>query len=101
MPSDAEAASRRRVQALSAHVAGSNAADASQGAPDPRVRLTPGGGPGSLTVIDNRTGSRYEIPVREGGYVPASAFKAITAGGDGGGLRVFDPGYVNRSESVV
>ena len=45
MPSDAEAASGRRVQALSAHVAGGNAADASQGAPDPRVRLALGGGP--------------------------------------------------------
>ena len=93
MPSDADAArATRRVQALSAHVEGGAAAGASKGAPDPRVRLAPGGGPGSLTVVDNRTGSRYEVPVREGGYVSASAFKAIKAGGDGGGLRVFDPG---------
>ena len=56
--------------------------------PTPRA---PGAGGGrSLTVVDNRTGSRYEVPVREGGYVSASAFKAIKAGGDGGGLRVFD-----------
>ena len=86
MPSDADAArATRRVQALSAHVEGGAAAAASKGAPDPRVRLAPGGGPGSLTVVDNRTGSRYEVPVREGGYVSASAFKAIKAGGDGGG----------------
>lgn len=98
MPSDADAArATRRVQALSAHVEGGAAAGASKGAPDPRVRLAPGGGPGSLTVVDNRTGSRYEVPVREGGYVSASAFKAIKAGGDGGGLRVFDPGYMNTA----
>ena len=35
--------------------------------------------------------------MREGGYVSASAFKAIKAGGDGGGLRVFDPGYMNTA----
>jgi len=98
MPSDADAArATRRVQALSAHVEGGAVAGASKGAPDPRVRLAPGGGPGSLTVVDNRTGSRYEVPVREGGYVSASAFKAIKAGGDGGGLRVFDPGYMNTA----
>lgn len=28
-------------------------------------RPAPGGGPGSLTVIDNRTGKKYEIKVQQ------------------------------------
>ena len=62
-----------------------------------RVRLAPGGGPGTLTVVDNRTGKKYEIPVQDGGFVSSVAFKAIKAGGDGLGLRMFDPGYMNTA----
>ena len=62
-----------------------------------RVRLAPGGGPGTLTVVDNRTGKKYEIPVQDGGFVSSVAFKAIKAGGDGSGLRMFDPGYMNTA----
>ncbi len=32
-------------------------------APQPRARPTPGGGAGTLTVVDNRTGKKYEIKV--------------------------------------
>ncbi len=32
-------------------------------APQPRERPTPGGGAGTLTVVDNRTGKKYEIKV--------------------------------------
>ena len=39
-----------------------------------QTRPSPGGGPGSLTVIDNRTGKRYHIPIELGGYVRANAF---------------------------
>ena len=49
---------------------------------DQKIRLAPGGGVGSLTVTDNRTGKRYELPVTEDGFVSATAFKAIKAGGD-------------------
>jgi len=61
------------------------------------ARPTPGGGPGSLSVVDNRTGKKYELPIEPGGYVPSAALKRITAGGDGAGLRLFDPGYVNTA----
>ena len=60
-------------------------------------RPSPGGGPGSLTVVDNRTKKKYQIPIQPGGYVAATAFRAITAGGDGAGLRLFDPGYMNTA----
>lgn len=63
--------------------------------PCPRVswrRPTPGGGAGSLTVVDNRTGKRYEIPISEHGTIKATDLKQIKAGGDGVGLRTFDNG---------
>ena len=55
-------------------------------------RPKPGGGAGTLTVIDNRTGKKYEIKISEGGTIRATDLKAITAGGDGVGLRTYDPG---------
>lgn len=61
------------------------------------VRPTPGGGAGTLTVIDNRTGKKYEISVSDHGTIKATDLKQITAGGDGVGLRTFDNGYVNTS----
>lgn len=64
---------------------------------DQKVRLAPGGGPGTLTVVDNRTGKKYEVPIKEGGFIASTAFKAIKAGGDGAGLRMFDPGYMNTA----
>ncbi|CAL8464767.1 g4302 [Coccomyxa elongata] len=60
-------------------------------------RPAPGGGPGSLTVIDNRTGKKYEIKIDEYGTIAANSLKQIKAGGDGVGLRTYDPGYVNTS----
>lgn len=99
------------------------------------TRPAPGGGRGTLTVLDNRTGKKYtvrcgaacagmcawriaELPTRkqtvnnrtphltttcrttscaqlevsEGGTLNAQALKAIKAGGDGVGLRTYDPG---------
>jgi len=109
---------------------------------DEDVRPAPGGGPGTLTVLDNRTGKKYtvsclnspqplsysaagkvsahvaawapsllgqsfsvhphphlneacrsmQLEVSEGGTINAQALKKITAGGDGVGLRTYDPG---------
>ncbi len=56
------------------------------------LRPTPGGGAGTLTVIDNRTGKKYEISVSDHGTIKATDLKQITAGGDGVGLRTFDNG---------
>jgi citrate synthase len=33
----------------------------------------------------------------EGGYIRATAFKEVHAGGDGNGLVLFDPGYMNTA----
>ena len=56
------------------------------------VRPAAGGGPGSLTLVDSRSGKRYEIPILEGGVIRATDLKQIKAGGDGVGLKTYDPG---------
>ena len=55
-------------------------------------RPTPGGGSGTITIIDNRTGKKYDLKISEGGTIRATDLKQITAGGDGVGLRTYDPG---------
>lgn len=60
-------------------------------------RPAPGGGPGTLTVTDSRTGKKYELPISEHGTLRGTDLKQITAGGDGVGLRVYDNGYVNTT----
>lgn len=55
-------------------------------------RPTPGGGPGKLLVTDSRTGKKYELNIDEHGQVKGTDLKQIAAGGDGTGLRVYDPG---------
>ncbi|GBG69652.1 hypothetical protein CBR_g4482 [Chara braunii] len=61
------------------------------------VRPTPGGGVGTLHVSDSRTGKKYEIPIIDGGAINAGDLKKITAGGDGVGLKLYDPGYFNTA----
>jgi len=63
-------------------------------------RPAPGGGRGTLTVVDNRTGKKYTLEISEGGTVNASQLKQIKAGGDGVGLRTYDPGYTNTSAVI-
>ena len=58
----------------------------------PLRRPTPGGGPGTLTVVDNRTGKRYEMSIDDHGTIKATDLKQVTAGGDGVGLRTYDNG---------
>jgi citrate synthase len=69
-------------------------------AAESEVRPAPGGGKGTLTVFDNRTGKKYTIDVTEGGTINASDLKKITAGGDGVGLRTYDPGYTNTAAVI-
>jgi len=47
--------------------------------------------------VDNRTGTRYEIPISDHGTIKGTDLKQITAGGDGAGLRTYDNGYVNTT----
>lgn len=61
---------------------------------NPKERPAPGGGPGTLTVVDNRTGKKYDIPISDHGTIKGTDLKKITAGGDGVGLRPYDNGWV-------
>src|SRR5512142_2380071 len=70
----------------------------------PRARL-PGGGkmPDSLTVVDNRTGERYEFPIAYGTYPDYGAFirgadlRRIKASPDDFGLLSYDPAFLNTA----
>lgn len=61
---------------------------------DPKERPAPGGGPGTLSVTDSRTGKKYEIEISDHGLIKGTDLKKITAGGDGTGIRPYDNGSV-------
>jgi citrate synthase len=50
----------------------------------------------SLTVIDNRTGARYEIPVQDG-TIRAQDLRKIKTGPADFGLMTYDPGFTNTA----
>ena len=50
----------------------------------------------SLTVVDNRTGKTYEVPI-EDGTVRAIAFRDIKVDEDDFGLMTYDPAYLNTA----
>jgi len=50
----------------------------------------------SLTIIDNRTGQQYELPI-EFGAVRADAFRKIKTSDDDAGLVTYDPGLTNTA----
>jgi citrate synthase len=52
--------------------------------------------PDTLTIIDNRTGRQYEIPIREGA-IRASDLRQIRTGSDDFGLLSYDPAYLNTA----
>ncbi|HWO42057.1 MAG TPA: citrate synthase [Candidatus Eisenbacteria bacterium] len=49
----------------------------------------------TLTIIDNRTGKRYEIPIRNGAIRATDLFQIKTNGDDG--LVSYDPGFMNTA----
>jgi citrate synthase len=57
----------------------------------------------SLTIIDNRTGQQYEVPIFHGTYplygsaIPATALRAIRNGDDDFGLLSYDPAFMNTA----
>ena len=65
-----------------------------------RLLLIAGGETGmpqnSLTIIDNRTGTQYEIPVWEG-TVRATELRRIKESPQEFGLMTYDPGYANTA----
>src|SRR6202521_2732620 len=50
----------------------------------------------TLTVTDNRTGRRYEVPIR-GGAIAAADLQQITSDGSGSGLLSYDPAFLNTA----
>ncbi|XWS33022.1 hypothetical protein CRYUN_Cryun22dG0041700 [Craigia yunnanensis] len=52
---------------------------------------------GSLTVVDERTGKKYQVLVSSEGTVKATDFKKITTGNNDKGLKIYDPGYLNTA----
>src|SRR2546423_4183869 len=50
----------------------------------------------TLTVTDNRTGRRYEVPIRDGA-IAATDLQKITSDGPGSGLLSYDPAFLNAA----
>ena len=50
----------------------------------------------SLTIIDNRTGKQYEVPI-EHGAIKAPDLKKIKLSDDDSGLASYDPGFMNTA----
>src|SRR6266478_2108944 len=50
----------------------------------------------TLTITDNRTGRRYDVPIRNGA-IAATDLQKITSNGSGSGLLSYDPAFLNTS----
>jgi citrate synthase len=50
----------------------------------------------TLSVVDNRTGRRYEIPIRDGAIL-ATELQKITTDGASSGLMSYDPAFLNTA----
>src|SRR3989475_214271 len=62
-------------------------------APFPRTTAVP---KDSLTITDNRTGQRYEVPIQDG-TIRAMDLRQIKASADDLGLISYDPAYMNTA----
>src|SRR5256712_3306358 len=51
---------------------------------------------GTLSITDNRTGRRYEVPVRDGA-IAATDLQQIATDGSGTGLLSYDPAFLNTA----
>ncbi|XP_072998803.1 citrate synthase, glyoxysomal-like [Typha latifolia] len=99
---DSSTLARGRLAVLAAHFAA-----ASNGGVSPLLERSPVAAydisrppanlGGSLSVIDGRTGKKYELKVSEEGTVRATDFKKITTGNYDKGLKLYDPGYINTA----
>ena len=50
----------------------------------------------TLSITDNRTGRRYELPIRNG-TIPAADLQKITADGSATGIVSYDPAFLNTA----
>lgn len=52
----------------------------------------------TLTVVDNRTGKTYEIPITDNSFINSVCFKAVkTDNPEDGGLMCYDPAFMNTA----
>jgi citrate synthase len=51
----------------------------------------------TLTIIDNRTGKHYEVPVEDGGVIRASLLRDIKTSPDDFGIMSYDPAFTNTA----
>jgi citrate synthase len=54
----------------------------------------------TLSVTDNRTGRKYEIPIQEGDVVRAMDLRAIKVREDDFGMMSYDPAYTNTASTT-
>ncbi|CAK9314705.1 unnamed protein product [Citrullus colocynthis] len=52
---------------------------------------------GRLSIVDERTGKRYQVEISEEGTIKATDLKKITTGPNDKGLKLYDPGYLNTA----
>src|SRR5260221_2705221 len=54
-------------------------------------------GNNTLSVTDNRTGKKYELPIEEGDVIRAADLRQIKVGKDDFGLMSYDPAFTNTA----
>src|SRR4051795_8525683 len=52
--------------------------------------------PDTLTIVDNRTGKNYELPIQDG-TIRAMDLRKIKTGPDDFGLMTYDPAFMNTA----
>src|SRR5438132_8011128 len=53
--------------------------------------------PDTLTIVDNRTGKQYDLPIQDG-TIRAMDLRQIKTGSDDFGLMTYDPAFMNTAE---
>jgi citrate synthase len=53
--------------------------------------------PDTLTIVDNRTGKKYELPIQDG-TIRAMDLRQIKASADDFGMMTYDPAFMNTAE---
>ncbi|KAJ1378990.1 Citrate synthase [Sesbania bispinosa] len=56
---------------------------------------------GTLTIVDERTGKKYQVEVSREGTVKATDLKKISNGKNDKGLKLYDPGYLNTAPDII
>ncbi|KAK2377783.1 citrate synthase, glyoxysomal [Trifolium repens] len=101
MPTDSESATllaRARLATLTPHFLPFNNEPADHLLPHRlSAQLPVANFNGTLTIVDERTGKKYQVEVSQDGTVKATDFKKISTGKNDKGLKLYDPGYLNTA----